>query len=119
MKLVLTLAVAAIVSGCTAAPPRYSWGTYEDQIYIWYAKPGTLTPEAQADQMQKDRELAQAAVQPLPPGWRAHLGYIYFQMGRADLAREELLAEKAAFPESATLVDRLVTNLSAPPAKAP
>lgn len=119
--LACTAITLALLVGCANGPQsRYAWGSYEEQIYVAYAKPGALTPQAQADQMQKDRDAARAANQKLPPGWHAQLARVYFDMGRADLAREELEAEKTAFPEATIFVDRLITNLSGPrPAVAP
>jgi hypothetical protein len=109
----LLLACTALAMAACVTTPRslYAWGNYEDLIYAASVKPGSLTPEAQADQLEKDRQIAQAAGKRLPPGWRAHLAAVYAQSGRTDLAEQELLAEKAAFPESATLVDRLLANL--------
>jgi hypothetical protein len=112
LRAALVLAAAALLAGCATAPQtRYAWGSYEDLIYTVQAKPGTLSPEAQADQMEKDRQSAQAAQRRLPPGWHAQLAYVYGQSGQVDLARQELLAEKAEFPESAALVERLLANL--------
>jgi hypothetical protein len=104
-------ATLVLVAGCAGQPPRYAWGTYEDQLYTAWAKPGVLSPEQQIEQLEKDREIARAANQKLPPGWHAHLAYLYQQAGRADLAHEELLAEKTAYPEATALVDRLTTNM--------
>jgi hypothetical protein len=89
----------------------YSWGTYEDVIYTAQAKPGSMSPESEVEQLEKDRIASQAEKKPLPPGWHAHLAYVYSQTGRVDLARQELLAERAAFPESAILVHHLIANL--------
>jgi hypothetical protein len=119
MKLVFVLVLAALGAGCAAQETRYAWGAYEDLIYVVHAKPGALTPEAQVEQLEKDRETARAKNKPLPPGWHAHLGYVYYQMGRADLAQQELLAERAAFPESAVLVEHLLANLARPIEKSP
>ena len=114
VRSLLAFAIAAWASGCVTAPPsRYAWGSYEELMYVAAAKPGTLPPEAQVEQMQKDRQTARGANQKLPPGWHAQLSYLYYQLGRVDLAREELLAEKSEFPESTVLVDRLLGNLSA------
>ena len=109
----LLLAIAALSLAACVTTPRslYAWGNYEELIYASNAKPGSLTPEAQADQMERDRQEAEAAARRLPPGWHAQLGSLYAQSGRIDLAEQELLAEKAAFPESATLMDRLLANL--------
>ena len=103
---------ACTLAACASAPPTlYAWGSYEDLLYVAQAKPGSLSPEAQADQLEKDRQTAEAARKRLPPGWHAHLASLYAQSGRADLAERELLAEKSGFPESTTLVDRLLANL--------
>jgi hypothetical protein len=45
------------------------------------------------------------------PGFHAHLGYLYFQTGKLDQARQEFETEKAEFPESAVFMDRLLSNL--------
>ena len=118
VRLAAAASVFGLLVGCAAPPTRYAWGSYEDQIYVAYSKPGALTPEMQADQLQKDREAARAANQKLPPGWHAHFAHVYYQMGRADLALEELAAEKTAFPEATTFVDRLSSNIAgrSPPA---
>jgi hypothetical protein len=106
--------VLAICGGCASGPaPHYAWGSYEDLIYTTHAKPGAVTADAQIEQLEADRQAALAAQGRLPPGWRMHLATLYQEAGRPDNARQELLAEKAAFPESATLVDRLIANLDA------
>jgi len=50
----------------------------------------------------------------MPPGWHAHLGYLYYELGQRDQARQELLTEKAEFPESKVFMDRLLANLQKP-----
>ena len=106
----LSLMVAIIVSGC-AAPTKYSWGQYESLIYASYDEPGKVPPEMQIEQLEKDYQKARAANKPVPPGWHAHLGYLYYQTGKMDQALQELETEKANFPESAVFMDRLIANL--------
>lgn len=118
----LLVVLAGLFAGCTttaARPSRYAWGSYEAQIYAVYTKPGTLSPDMQAEQLENDRETARAINQRLPPGWHAHLAHVYFQLGRLDLAMAELDAEKAAFPESTAFVDRLAANMSGKTPAAP
>lgn len=103
--------LGALLVGCTTPPTLYSWGSYEELIYQSYSEPGALPAEAQIEAMEKDRQVALAANQRMAPGWHAHLGYLYYQTGKRDEAQRELQAEKASFPESATLVDRLLTNM--------
>jgi hypothetical protein len=102
--------LAVLVGGCTA-PTIYSWGHYEDLIYLSYSKPDKATPEMQVTQMEADYQKARAANKPVPPGFHAHLGYLYYQLGKPDQAQQEFQTEKTLFPESAVFMDRLLANL--------
>jgi hypothetical protein len=104
------LVALMLLTGC-AAPTLYSWGHYEAVIYATYAKPGAVPPERQIELLELDYQKARSANKPVPPGFHAHLGYLYYQIGRLDQARQEFETEKARFPESAVLMDRLLTNL--------
>jgi hypothetical protein len=111
MKHLALLSFLTIVfSGC-AAPSQYAWGSYEELIYVSYAEPGSVPPERQLELLAKDYEIAKAKNKPVPPGWHAHLGYVFAQMGRMDEARGELLNEKSQYPESAVMVDSLLKNM--------
>jgi hypothetical protein len=108
----LVLGGTVALAGCaTHEPTIYSWGSYEELIYVSHAEPGKMPPESQVDVLEKDYQQARAANKRMPPGWHAHLGYLYYQLGKADQARQELITEKAEFPESAVFVDRLLANL--------
>ncbi len=99
-----------LLAGC-AAPTLYSWGHYEELIYAFYAAPGKVSPEMQIEKLEEDYQKARAANQRVPPGFHAHLGYLYFQIGKMDQARQEFETEKVQFPESAVFMDRLLSNL--------
>jgi hypothetical protein len=107
-RLVWLLALSMI--GC-APPTLYSWGHYEELIYVSYAAPGKASPELQVEKLEEDYQKARAQNKPVPPGFHAHLGYLYFQLGKLDQARQEFETEKAQFPESAVFIDRLLVNL--------
>jgi len=100
-----------LLTGC-AAPTLYSWGNYESVIYTSYAKPGSMPAERQVELLEADYQKARSQNKPVPPGWHAHLGYLYYQLGKADQARQEFETEKAQFPESAVFMDRLLGNLA-------
>lgn len=109
--LLLPLAAAALMTGCQSNEVYY-WGHYENLVYTTYAKPDKATAESQVLVMQADEQKAASANKPLPPGFHAHLGYLYYQTGKSDLALEEFQKEKAQFPESAVLMDRLSANVN-------
>ena len=101
-----------LLTGC-AAPSLYSWGHYEAVVYATYAKPGAVPPERQIELLEQDYQKARSENKPVPPGFHAQLGYLYYQIGRLDEARREFETEKARFPESAVFMDRLLARLTA------
>ncbi|MGB7768111.1 MAG: DUF4810 domain-containing protein [Verrucomicrobiia bacterium] len=104
------LVAPMLLVGCRS-PDIYYWGHYENLTYVMYAKPDKVPPEKQAEVMEADLQRAIAANKPVPPGFHAHLGYVYFQLGKLDLAQREFESEKKQFPESTVFMDRLLTNL--------
>ncbi|MBN2704416.1 MAG: DUF4810 domain-containing protein, partial [Pontiellaceae bacterium] len=71
--------------------------------------------EGQVEQLENDVRKAQSKGMPAPPGVRAHLGFLYYQLGKYDLARDAFIAEKETFPESAILMDRFIGKLEEAP----
>ncbi len=105
------LAAALALAGCTSQKPLYYWGSYEQNVYDMYIVPDKATAEKQVEDLEADFERARSAGRPVPPGFQAHLGHLYFQLGKLDLARRAFESEKAAFPESAVLMDRFIKKL--------
>jgi hypothetical protein len=106
-----SLLALALLAGC-ASPTLYSWGHYEAVVYATYAKPGAVPPERQIELLEQDYQKARSDNKPVPPGFHAHLGYLYYQIGRLDEARRSFETEKATFPESAAFMDRLLARLT-------
>ncbi len=107
----ILIAAVFLLAGCRS-PDIYYWGNYEKIIYGMYAHPDKVPPEAQVQKMEEDMHKAVSVNKPLPPGFHAHLGYVFSQLGKADLARQEFENEKRQFPESAVFMDRLLGNLA-------
>ncbi|HSU55273.1 MAG TPA: DUF4810 domain-containing protein [Candidatus Dormibacteraeota bacterium] len=108
-RLLVVLLLAS--TGCSS-PSLYSWGHYEDVIYVSYNAPGKMPPERQVEILEADYQKARSANKPVPPGFHAHLGHLYFHLGKYDQARQEFETEKANFPESAVLMNRMLAGLS-------
>jgi hypothetical protein len=104
------LLLGAVLTGCRS--DIYYWGHYENLIYVSYAKPDKVSPQMQAEVMERDEYKANSENKPLPPGFHAHLGYEYFLIGRNDLALLQFQKEKAEFPESAVFMDRMIAGLA-------
>lgn len=107
----LGLIVLAGLTGC-AQPPKslYHWEDYQRQLYE-YLKKDRSGPEEQLQVLTAQAEKARSQGAALPPGFRAHLGMLYLQLGRVDEARAHFEAEKAAFPESTVYMDFLLKGL--------
>jgi hypothetical protein len=101
------LAASALI-GCASQPvTMYGWGSYQTQVYEHF-KAEKSSPEQQLAALEKDREQILAKGQALPPGYRAHIGYLYAQLGRIDEAQQQFVEEKKVFPESAPYMDFLL-----------
>jgi hypothetical protein len=110
----LVLSASGVLVGCAAPHSRYEWGSYEEVVYASYLSHDDVPVEKQVELLEKDYQVARAANRRMPPGWHAHLGYLYYQLGRSGQARQELMTEKAEFPESAVFIDRLLANAGRP-----
>jgi hypothetical protein len=86
----------------------YRWGSYEPMVYKMYRTPKDATPEKQIEILQKEAMRAESDHRELPPGFRAHLGYLFNQVGATDSARAQFEEEKAHFPESTVFMDQLL-----------
>jgi len=100
-----------LTGGCSTPKTIYYWGHYQNLIYESYAAPGKIPPESQVEQLEADYQKARSLNQPVPPGFHAYLGYLYFQLGKLDQAKQEFETEKNLFPESAVFMDRMLANL--------
>ena len=104
---------ALLLAGCASRPATlYSWGSYEEGIYASYSARSDYPAEREITQLEADYQKARSANVRVPPGWHAHLGYLYYQTGKPEQARQEFISEKAAYPESTVFMDRLLKNLS-------
>ena len=99
--------LTVLFSGCASSPPLYEWGSYETQIYA-YLKGDS--PVAQLTAMESDRQTIETSGKKAPPGFYAHLGMLYSNMGNDMQAIACIEKEKALFPESAVLMDYLLKN---------
>ena len=112
--------VLAGLGGCAqpGPPPLYQWGSYESQLYAMYVTPDKTSTQDQVSRLEADYQRARAANQAVPPGFHAHLGFLYFQLGRADQALQSFQTEAALFPESKPYMERLVNRVKTPPSPA-
>jgi hypothetical protein len=109
------LAAVVLLAGCAEPKTLYYWGQYEHQVYLSYSKPDKATVQLQVQKMEEDYQKARSKNKPMHPGFHAHLGTLYYELGKADQARQEFQTEKEQFPESAVFMDRLLAKLAPSP----
>lgn len=99
------------MQGCVSNKPSlYSWGNYEKLIYQSYAEPNKVSPEEQVLKLEADSQIAKSKNKALPPGFNAQIGFLYFQLGKLEQARQAFIAEEELFPESKLFMERLIAK---------
>ncbi len=111
-RLTLFLLTVSVLAGCERKPLIYEWGSYEDQIYAMYSDPGKVPVEEQVQNLERDYQLARSENKPVPPGYHAHLGYLYYQLGKTDQALQSFETEKKLFPESTRYMNLLISRMT-------
>ncbi|MFA9441650.1 DUF4810 domain-containing protein [Uliginosibacterium sp. sgz301328] len=102
------LLAAVILAGCQTAPPSlYEWGDYQSQVYRHFQGG---SPEEQIATMEASYQKIRASGKTPPPGFHAHLGMLYANVGQSDQAVQEFKTEKALFPESGRYMDFLLSK---------
>jgi hypothetical protein len=104
------LLYAVFFSACASVPgPLYSWGNYEDKVYAYLRGE---SPVAQIGVLQNDLLKIEERGKKAPPGYYAHLGMLYAEVGDHGQAVSCFVVEKTRFPESAVFMDYLLAQLS-------
>ncbi|NBX60831.1 MAG: DUF4810 domain-containing protein [Betaproteobacteria bacterium] len=116
MKRRWCIALLVLLGACASKDNMlYHWGSYPDQIYEGFQiESGNASPDKQLQKLQEEQQKAVSKGKALPPGFRAHMGYLYFQTGQTDQAAMAFEAEKKHFPESATYMDFALNQLRKP-----
>lgn len=109
-SMVALLVCLGLLSGCaTKSHNIYTWGSYQAQVNAYFK--GTGSPEQQIAALQKSLPTSSQNIS-VPPGYHAHLGMLYGQLGRSDDMQIEFETEKLLFPESAPFMDFMLAKLN-------
>ncbi|MGO4326964.1 DUF4810 domain-containing protein [Cupriavidus sp. 2TAF22] len=104
----LALTGSVLLAGCASPKTLYQWESYQPQVYQYFkGEP----KQAQIEALERDMQKIVAAGATPPPGYHAHLGLLYADIGKDDQMVQEFQTEKTLFPESATYVDFLMKNV--------
>jgi hypothetical protein len=103
----LLLLLLAAATGC-AHPSMYAWGKYDDALYKHYRNPGDR--EAWVAALKTCVLEAEQEGRKTPPGLLAEYGYALLEEGNSKEATVYFEKEKAKWPESAVLMDKMIRN---------
>ncbi len=108
--IILSLALTLTTLGC-ATKSIYYWDNYESVVYDHYNE--SASPLKEIELLRKDEAKSSSTTKPLPPGFYAYLGYLYYQVGNFNMANESFSKERNRFAESKVLMNRFLKNKSA------
>ena len=88
----------------------FYWGDYSETYYDEMKNPCEATGAAHLKSLETIIVQSKAKNLVVPPGVHAEYGYIMLKAGKADVAIASFEQEKAIYPESRVLMDRLITT---------
>jgi hypothetical protein len=99
----------SLLAGCAApSKPLYQWEGYQPEVYQYFKGE---SKQAQIAELEKGLAKIKSTNGATPPGYHAHLGLLYSNVGKDDRMIEEFQTEKTLFPESAAYIDFLMKNV--------
>lgn len=103
-----SLLIATTVGCASKTNTLYQWQDYEPQVYQYLTHDSA--PEAQIESLEKGLVQANAQNRQVPPGYHAHLGMLYGQIGKTDQMVQQFKTEQVLYPESAQYMQFLLRN---------
>jgi hypothetical protein len=107
LKISFFIILALYLSGCAGGQRMYYWGDYSNTLYKLKKHPSEESLLSHQQALEKIISESEKNNLRVPPGVYAELGYMYFRQNKKDLAIQNFHREKALYPESALLMDRL------------
>lgn len=102
------LSLSVLAQGC-ASGRKYAWGNYDTTLYAHYRNPQDLG--AHLERLEEIVRKAEAeSPGRVPPGLYAEYGYALYEAGRTDEAIVWFEKEKAQWPESSVLMEKMIRN---------
>lgn len=93
--------------GCASQPRSlYGWEGYQPQLYAYLKGEGSY--EEQIAVLEQGLQRIRARGQTPAPGYHAHLGMLYAQIGRSDQVVQQFQTEAELFPESRPFMEFLL-----------
>jgi len=125
MRASIVLIGLALALGACVPDRTYVWNSYEDDLYAYYKNSEKLSELMTALRQTIDdneKAVAEGAAQKktvrVAPGLYAEYGYLLLLSNQPADAKTYFEKEKATWPESTVLMDRMIKATSGTPARA-
>jgi hypothetical protein len=115
-RLALLLTAAMLATACATPHQKYTWGTYDHSLYLYYKDPASAAALAQS--LQATISAAEKTDAIVGPGIYAEYGYLLLQQGNSAAAIEAFRKEATHWPESKVFMDHMIQAASGAPRKA-
>jgi hypothetical protein len=109
MQKLLALCLPLLVLSSCGSGRLYEWGGYDHILYAHYKTPG----DAESYAKKLDAAVRKIEAKPgakVPPGLYAECGYALLELGKHKEAVAFFQKERAAWPESSVLTDKLISK---------
>lgn len=117
-RLAPLLALAAIAfAGCAPRSNLYHWRGYDEGLYRHYKQPQDREPWVETLKLVIIESEERGSK--IPPGILAEYGYALYEEGRFPEAIAHFERERAEWPESRELMDKMIRNARTRGAQAP
>lgn len=105
LRILIIGPLLAVLLGACGKQTMYAWGDYEGSLYSYYKDPEKVEELMTA----LDNTIVNAGEsRRVPPGIFAEYGYLLLVRNKGGEAIEYFAREKAAWPESAVLMDKMI-----------
>lgn len=103
-RVALCVVALSTLSACAGNNQLYEWGSYQPALVSH-----TKAPDSERFVEELEETLAKAEKkEKVPPGLYAELGYLHLEAGNIDEAIAAFEKERQAFPESTSMMDRMI-----------
>lgn len=104
---VLATASVLLLAGCAGQNTLYQWERYQPQVHRYFEG---VSRQEQAEAMETDLQRIASSGGLAPPGYHAHLGLLYADLGQDEKMVKALETERTLFPEASRYIDFLLRN---------
>lgn len=111
MKILLTIVFVLLFTGCANTNNLYYWGDYSSTLYSHKKNMTEASSKKHFSELNEIIEKSAKYNKKVPPGIYTELAILLSEKGSTDQSLTYLQREKELYPESTTLINRMIETL--------